>query len=81
MVGKIKYISIPVTFLFPYNISPRGFVILCCERTVYLAGAPETIVINMSKLVVSVVTTVKGRDPLASEVPYHCYLSCICRFF
>ncbi|KAL1542364.1 acyl-CoA-binding domain-containing protein 6-like [Salvia divinorum] len=31
------------------------------------SGALETIVINMSKLAVSVVTSVKGRDPLASE--------------
>ncbi|KAL7109292.1 hypothetical protein ACP275_06G166700 [Erythranthe tilingii] len=31
------------------------------------SGALETIVINMSKLVVSVLTSVKGRDPLASE--------------
>ncbi|KAK4404017.1 Acyl-CoA-binding domain-containing protein 4 [Sesamum angolense] len=32
------------------------------------SGALETLVINLSKLVVSVVTSVKGRDPLASEV-------------
>ncbi|XP_073293226.1 acyl-CoA-binding domain-containing protein 6 [Primulina huaijiensis] len=31
------------------------------------SGASETLVINMSKLVVSVLTSVKGRDPLASE--------------
>ncbi|KAH6763516.1 Galactose oxidase/kelch repeat superfamily protein, partial [Perilla frutescens var. hirtella] len=31
------------------------------------SGALETLVINMSKLVVSAVTSVKGRDPLASE--------------
>ncbi|KAI3474344.1 hypothetical protein Pfo_029178 [Paulownia fortunei] len=31
------------------------------------SGAMETLVINMSKLVVSVLTTVKGRHPLASE--------------
>ncbi|KAG8390564.1 hypothetical protein BUALT_Bualt01G0096600 [Buddleja alternifolia] len=31
------------------------------------SGAQETLVINMSKLVVSVLTSVKGRDPLASE--------------
>ncbi|XP_051116425.1 acyl-CoA-binding domain-containing protein 4 [Andrographis paniculata] len=31
------------------------------------SGALETLVINMSKLVVSVVTSVKERDPLASE--------------
>ncbi|KAL0403611.1 UNVERIFIED_CONTAM: Acyl-CoA-binding domain-containing protein 4 [Sesamum radiatum] len=31
------------------------------------SGALETLVINLSKLVVSVVTSVKGRDPLASE--------------
>lgn len=31
------------------------------------SGVPETLVINMSKLVVSVLATVKGRDPLASE--------------
>ncbi|KAA8534467.1 hypothetical protein F0562_031984 [Nyssa sinensis] len=31
------------------------------------SGAPETLMLNMSKLVLSVVTTVKGRDPLASE--------------
>lgn len=31
------------------------------------SGALETLVINMSKFVVSVVTSVEGRDPLASE--------------
>ncbi|KAL3649977.1 hypothetical protein CASFOL_006380 [Castilleja foliolosa] len=31
------------------------------------SGALETLTINMSKLVVSVLTSVKGRDPLASE--------------
>ncbi|KAF3632538.1 hypothetical protein FXO37_27411 [Capsicum annuum] len=31
------------------------------------SGVPETLVLNMSKLVVSVLATVKGRDPLASE--------------
>ncbi|XAR72154.1 hypothetical protein NMG60_11018695 [Bertholletia excelsa] len=31
------------------------------------SGAPETLLLNMSKLVVSVLTGVKGRDPLASE--------------
>ncbi|KAM7463850.1 hypothetical protein LguiA_031971 [Lonicera macranthoides] len=31
------------------------------------SGCPETLVLNMSKLVLSVLTTVKGRDPLASE--------------
>ncbi|KAL3838265.1 hypothetical protein ACJIZ3_022856 [Penstemon smallii] len=31
------------------------------------SGALETLVINMSKLAVSVLTSVKGRDPLASE--------------
>ncbi|CAI9091209.1 OLC1v1026171C1 [Oldenlandia corymbosa var. corymbosa] len=30
-------------------------------------GAGETLVLNMSKLVMSVLTSVKGRDPLASE--------------
>uniref|UniRef100_M1CLY9 Acyl-CoA binding protein n=1 Tax=Solanum tuberosum TaxID=4113 RepID=M1CLY9_SOLTU len=31
------------------------------------SGVPETLMLNMSKLVVSVLATVKGRDPLASE--------------
>lgn len=31
-------------------------------------GAEETLVLNMSKLVMSVLTSVKGRVPLASEV-------------
>lgn len=31
------------------------------------SGAPETLVLNMSKLVMSVLTSVEGRDPLASE--------------
>ncbi|XP_057471623.1 acyl-CoA-binding domain-containing protein 4-like [Actinidia eriantha] len=31
------------------------------------SGAAETLVLNMSKLVISVLTSVKGRDPLASE--------------
>lgn len=31
-------------------------------------GAPETLVLNMSKLVMTVLTSVGGRDPLASEV-------------
>ncbi|KAG5533116.1 hypothetical protein RHGRI_027371 [Rhododendron griersonianum] len=30
-------------------------------------GAPETLVLNMSKLVMTVLTSVGGRDPLASE--------------
>lgn len=32
------------------------------------AGASETVVLNMSTLVWSVVTTVEGRIPVASEV-------------
>lgn len=32
------------------------------------AGASETVVLNMSTLAWSVVTTVQGRVPLASEV-------------
>lgn len=31
------------------------------------SGVPETLMLNMSKLVVSVLATVKGSDPLASE--------------
>uniref|UniRef100_A0A0V0IFY9 Putative acyl-CoA-binding domain-containing protein 4-like n=1 Tax=Solanum chacoense TaxID=4108 RepID=A0A0V0IFY9_SOLCH len=31
------------------------------------SGVPETLMLNMSKLVVSALATVKGRDPLASE--------------
>ncbi|KAL3520786.1 hypothetical protein ACH5RR_018935 [Cinchona calisaya] len=31
------------------------------------SGAPDTLVLNMSKLSVSVLTSVKGREPLASE--------------
>jgi hypothetical protein len=31
------------------------------------SGCPETLVLNMSKLVLSTLTSVKGRDPLASE--------------
>lgn len=31
------------------------------------SGSPETLSLNMSKLVLSVLTSVKGRDPLASE--------------
>ncbi|KAG5574799.1 hypothetical protein H5410_054933 [Solanum commersonii] len=38
------------------------------------SGVPETLMLNMSKLVVSVLATVKGRDPLASEVIF-CLLS------
>lgn len=34
----------------------------------FVAGAPETLALNMSKLVLSVLTSVKGRHPLASEV-------------
>ena len=57
------------------------------KHTMFLAGALETIVINMSKLAVSVVTSVKGRDPLASEVLHwlcvfnlsYCHLSCTYR--
>ena len=36
--------------------------------TTCVAGCPETLVLNMSKLVWSVLTSVKQRDPLASEV-------------
>lgn len=38
----------------------------------FVAGSPETLVLNMSKLVLSVLTSVKGRDPLASEVSTMC---------
>lgn len=41
---------------------------------ILFAGVPETLVLNMSKLVVSVLAIVKGRDPLASEVIF-CSLS------
>lgn len=41
---------------------------------ILFAGVPETLVLNMSKLVVSVLAIVKGRDPLASEVIF-CLLS------
>lgn len=34
----------------------------------FLAGASETVVLNMSTLIWSVVTTIPGRVPLASEV-------------
>lgn len=37
-------------------------------------GCEETLVLNMSKLVWSVLTTVKQRDPLASEVPLFAFL-------
>ena len=33
-----------------------------------IAGVSETVVLNMSTLIWSVVTTVQGRVPLASEV-------------
>lgn len=36
-----------------------------------LSGVSETVVLNMSTLVWSVVTTVEGRVPLASEVWRH----------
>ncbi|KAL5995195.1 hypothetical protein ACLOJK_025253 [Asimina triloba] len=39
------------------------------------SGASETLVLNMSKLVWSVVTSVKERDPLASEGVSLCYAS------
>lgn len=34
----------------------------------YISGASQTVVLNMSTLVWSIVTTVQGRVPLASEV-------------
>lgn len=40
----------------------------------YVAGALETIALDMSKLVLSVLTSVKGRDPLASEVCISCLI-------
>ncbi|KAL6977151.1 hypothetical protein U1Q18_025945 [Sarracenia purpurea var. burkii] len=44
------------------------------------SGAPETLVLNMSKLAMSVLTSVEGRHPLASEgvITIHnsCYLFC-----
>lgn len=41
---------------------------LHCLSYFHLAGASETVVLNMSTLVWSVVTSVEGRVPLASEV-------------
>lgn len=56
-------------------VNPRaGHAAIAIDEKWYLvgggdnrSGSPETLVLNMSKLVLSVLTSVKGRDPLASE--------------
>ena len=58
---------------------------LCFVLTIYLfyylyipcysAGVSETVVLNMSTLTWSVVTSVQGRVPVASEVHYLCILT------
>lgn len=50
------------------------FVYFYVSLLFFFAGVPEILMLNMSKLVVSVLATVKGRDPLASEVIF-CLLS------
>lgn len=58
--------SYPLCIL-TYDAQIFLFLFLCLN-VILFAGVPETLVLNMSKLVVSVLATVKGRDPLASEV-------------
>ena len=73
---------------------PLCFFIYCCDfhcfiniptllpftmQTKFFTGCPETLALNMSKLVWSVSTTVKQRDPLASEVS-NLFLSSISLF-
>ena len=45
-----------------------------------VAGAPDTVLLDMSKLAVSVLTSVKGREPLASEVTFFCFKSLLVNF-
>ena len=57
------------------NFLTSLFCLLCqvsrCKINVF-TGCPETLVLDMSKLVWSVLTSVKPRDPLASEVTTFC---------
>ena len=53
------------------NIILHAYEPFCAFMDVWLfmfAGCPETLVLNMSKLVWTELTSVKQRDPLASEV-------------
>lgn len=75
--------AVSETFKQPLLSHPLGILVhhaqlflylLPCLIVILFAGVPETLMLNMSKLVVSVLATVKGRDPLASEVIF-CLLS------
>jgi len=45
------------------------------DYLIFETGCPETLVLNMSKLVWSVLNVVKQKDPLSSEVITFCNLS------
>lgn len=53
-----------------------SFIIAWFISLKLIAGASETVVLNMSTLVWSVVTSVQGRVPLASEVFFIAFPSC-----
>lgn len=54
--GMCKTLSLLIMLV---SLIPDGYL---------FTGCPETLVLDMSKLVWSVLTSVKPRDPLASEV-------------
>jgi hypothetical protein len=49
--------------------------LLMYDYLLFETGCPETLVLNMSKLVWSVLNVVKQKDPLSSEVITLCNLS------
>lgn len=80
-ISSVVEITEAVSEALKHLLSPKALkheklflCLLLCLIVILFAGVPETLVLNMSKLVVSVLATVKGRDPLASEVIF-CLLS------
>lgn len=69
LVVEITKVVCGITCLL--NIILHAYELFGAFMDVWLymfAGCPETLVLNMSKLVWSELTSVKQRDPLASEV-------------
>lgn len=58
-----------VSMIFHAKLFMLGFHLLICF---FFSGCPETLALNMSKLVWSTLTTLKERHPLASEVTTLC---------
>jgi len=78
--GLVGYLDCKSTDYFRFQgISGAVLLLLYIPFTIYIpcysAGASETVVLNMSTLAWSVVTSVQGRVPIASEVLYLCILT------